>query len=534
MGSIATDAAALAHFHPLAWAGALVLIGCLLLALAAMALLLRQSRHIAAHLRAARTQIDEMRGRDMLTGLVTRADFESALDIAVLACNRGGRQLALIYVGLDGFRQINDGYGHRVGDAVLVEAAHRLSQGAQDRPLVSRVGGDEFALLLDCDAAGAARAAVAVLRRLQRPFTVLGFELRMSASVGVARYPEHGSRPLLMGHAALAMRSVKFGGGSAHATYDPTLGVDLREQAELAQELRRAVERGQLQLYFQPKIDARSLQVTAAEALLRWQHPQRGMILPAVFVPLAERHGLMVELGRWVVEEACRHAAAWRSRGLRMRVAVNVSGQQMRQEDLVAHILAQLDRHGIPHGRLTCEITESVAMEDTALTRRAFEQMGAAGLHVSIDDFGTGHSSLAALRRLPAAELKIDRAFVADLADPHSGERARSIVGAVLQMARSLKLHVVAEGVETAAQRDALVALGCDELQGYLFAKPMTASALMEWADRAQAAAHPEVEEQADGDSTWGADFRPSLFEPTAPAPLDTPPASVALRAVRS
>jgi EAL domain-containing protein (putative c-di-GMP-specific phosphodiesterase class I) len=208
-----------------------------------------------------------------------------------------------------------------------------------------------------------------------------------------------------------------------------------------------------------------------------------------------------VPIGRWVIEEACRQAAEWRELGMRMRMAINISGHQLRQDDFVQHIEATLRRYDIPPGRLTCEITESVAMEDTNHTREAFERLRLAGLHVSIDDFGTGHSSLASLRRLPAAELKIDRAFVVDLA---SGERARSIVQAVVAMAHSLTLRVVAEGVETEAQRDALVALGCDELQGYLFAKPMTARALALWAD---------------GDGPGGM-FRRSLFEPTAPVSL--------------
>jgi diguanylate cyclase len=271
------------------------------------------------------------------------------------------------------------------------------------------------------------------------------------------------------------------------------------------QDLRQALSRHEFQLYFQPKVDARSLQITAAEALLRWLHPKRGMVSPAVFIPLAERHGLIAEIGLWVIEEACRQAAQWREAGLRMRIAVNISGHQLRRDDLVDQIQASLARHQVPASRLTCEITETVAMEDTAVTRLAFQRLGQAGLHVSIDDFGTGHSSLATLRRLPAEELKIDRAFVSDLGS--GGEEARSIVRAIVQMAHSLQLRVVAEGVETEAQRDALVQLGCDELQGYLFAKPMTATALALWAD-------------GDGPAAASA-FRASLFDPTAPAQLE-------------
>jgi EAL domain-containing protein (putative c-di-GMP-specific phosphodiesterase class I) len=223
-----------------------------------------------------------------------------------------------------------------------------------------------------------------------------------------------------------------------------------------------------------------------------------------VFVPLAERHGLIVPIGRWVIEEACRQSAEWRQLGLHMRVAVNISGYQLRQDDLVEHLGAVLHRHGVAPGRFTCEITESVAMEDTRVTRAAFERLRASGVHVSIDDFGTGHSSLATLRRLPAAELKIDRAFVTDLA---TSDEARSIAIAVVQMAHSLDMRVVAEGVETERQRDLLVEIGCDELQGFLFAKPMSARSLAMWAT-----------DDDNGPGSLG--FRESLFKDSTAVPL--------------
>lgn len=487
---------------------AIALAACIAALLLGAWLYVRLVRRFRSRLDFARSQISELRGRDPLTGLATRPEFEVLLDEALQASERGGRPVALFYVGLDNFRPLNDGFGHRVGDALLVETANRLSAFVGDRPAVSRLGGDEFALLVDADLAEAAEAAVQLLKALQQPYDIESLDLRLTASIGIALYPDHGSRPRLLAHAGLAMRAVKLGGGGGHAFFDASMGVDLRDQAEMLQDLRHAVHRGELLLYYQPKIDATSLQITAAEALLRWQHPQRGMVSPAVFIPLAERYGLIGDIGRWVVEEACRQAAEWRKEEFRMRVAVNLSGYQLRHESLVPHIESCLQRHQIPPGRLTCEITESVAMEDTAQTRAAFERLGNAGLHVSIDDFGTGHSSLASLRKLPAAELKIDRAFVIDLA---TSARARSIVQAIVQMAHTLKLRVVAEGVETEAQRDALVALGCDELQGYLFAKPMTAVALGLWA------------RDDGGDSRTGGAFRPSLFDPTLPAPLHPP-----------
>jgi EAL domain-containing protein (putative c-di-GMP-specific phosphodiesterase class I) len=332
-------------------------------------------------------------------------------------------------------------------------------------------------------------------------------QLRLSCSIGIAHYPQHGALPMLMSNAVLAMRSVKLVGGAAHAQYEAQMGEGAREQAALLHDLRQALQRGQFELYYQPKVDARSLQVTAAEALLRWKHPQRGVISPMQFIPLAERYGLIGPIGLWVMEEACRQAAQWRQLGLRMRVAVNISGYQMRQDDIVDRIETALASHRIPPGRFTCEITESVAMEDTEVTRRAFERLRAAGVHVSIDDFGTGYSSLASLRRLPAAELKIDRAFVCDL---EASADARSIAKAIVQMAHTLGLRVVAEGVETEAQRDLLVAMGCDELQGYLFARPMTAKALELWATG-------EAPDE-------GHDFRPSLFGETQAGELDPMP----------
>ena len=504
MASIFGDAALNAQAGVPMWLLALAGLACVGAVLLALRMRGSSSR-LNSRLDRATTEIGSLRGRDTLTGLITRQELEAALDRAAQTCDSCDRHLALLYVNLDSFRPVNDGYGLRVGDAVLVEVAKRLTACVGGKPLASRVGGDEFVLLIEGDQLHAGRVAERVLEALQRPLRVEALDLQLSASVGVAVYPEHGSRPKLIPHAALAMRTVKLGGGSGYACFDPSMAVDMRDQAELLQDLRSAVERNQLRLYYQPKIDAFSLQVTGAEALLRWEHPRRGMVSPTVFIPLAERHGLIGRIGLWVVDEACRQAAEWRSQGLRMRVAVNISGHQMRQDDLVQHIVNAVQRHGIRPERLTCEITESVAMEDTAHTRDAFERLRQAGLHVSIDDFGTGHSSLAALRKLPAAELKIDRAFVTDLA---SSEQARGIAQAIVQMAHTLGLRVVAEGVETEAQRDLLVGLGCDELQGYLFARPMTAASLALWADNDGASGEPS--------------FRASLFSATEPATLDS------------
>ncbi|MDO9091676.1 MAG: bifunctional diguanylate cyclase/phosphodiesterase [Rubrivivax sp.] len=492
---------------PLVWA-LLVCIAALAVASVHLLRLARSRQRLRLQLHAASVQISDMQIHDPLTGLVSRAEFEALLESEVARVDQCQGQLSLLYVGLDSFRSINESYGLRVGDGLLVAAAKRLAGHVAQGHDVARVSSDEFVLLLRADQQAAMAQALAVQTALSQAFQIEALTLQLSASIGIACYPDHGSRPRLLGNAALAMRAVKHGGGGGHALYDPAMGVNSREQADLLQDLRQALVRHELQLYYQPKIDAKTLQITAAEALLRWQHPKRGMISPMVFVPLAERHGLIVDIGLWVMEEACRQAAQWREAGLRMRIAVNISGHQLRREDLVKQIEASLLRHHIPPSRLTCEITESVAMEDTALTRQAFERLRRAGLHVSIDDFGTGHSSLATLRRLPAAELKIDRAFVADLDNEASGAGgSNSIVRAIVQMAHSLHLRVVAEGVETEAQRDELLRLGCDELQGYLFARPVTAASLALWAE-------------GDGDVA-GSAFSPSLFQATASIPLD-------------
>ena len=477
---------------------------------AAMALLMLRLRLKGAVLRdslqRASTELETMAVRDRLTGLGARAEFDLALDEAVLRTDRGARRFSLLYVDIDNLRTVNEQFGHDGGDTVLKEAAARLVGHLQARSVrASRIAADEFALIVPGELEDGRAAAEAITALFEQPFRIGTRDLRLTCSIGIAAYPQHGSRPRLMAHAVMAMRSVKHTGGGGHAEYDPRMGIAQREQAEMLHDLRSAVERGQLELFYQPKVDAQSRQITAAEALLRWRHPRRGLVGPAVFIPLAESHGLINALGDWVIGEACRQAAAWRDDGLRMRVAVNVSGAQLRHDDFVARVEAMLGKYQIPPGRFTCEITESVAMEDTRVTQRAFERLRRAGVHVSIDDFGTGHSSLASLRRLPAAELKIDRAFVCDL---ETSADARSIVKAIVQMAHTLNLRAVAEGVETEGQREMLTQMGCDELQGYLFAKPMTPQALALWASD-------------DPAGSPAAAFRPSLFEPTMPADLN-------------
>ncbi len=440
---------------------------------------------------------------DAITGLPLRGQFEARLAKALRECHSSGASLAVMQVNLDGFRTINETHGMQVGDLLLEAVGQRLRRIARSEDAVARLSGNDFLLLVPKledpkDMDGVARR---VVETLAGDYPVDGLIVKVSCSVGVAIWPGRARATRLIGCAEMAMREARRGGGGRHCIYSEALEGEGSPEAELLHELRNAIASQAFELHFQPKIDAISGKITGAEALLRWRHPVRGMVSPDEFVPLAERNGLIGPLGDWVIEESCRQSRAWRDAGLRMRVAINLSAYQMQQEDIVQRIGQALQRHRVHPSLLTCEITETAAMQDTRTAHETFRQLGAMGVHVSIDDFGTGYSSLAYLRRLPAEELKIDRAFVTDL--DHS-EDARAVVNAVVQLAHALSLKVVAEGVETARQRDILVELGCDELQGFLFAKPMPARLLLMWAmsDRASPKA-----------------FRGSLFANTLEAP---------------
>ncbi len=436
--------------------------------------------------------------RDSLTGLPGRAEFERELLNLAHQADTTSASLSVLCIGIDSFDLLNATYGRQVGDAALQALAQRMTACREGRLPLARLGGTEFLLAISGTPERGRVQAVRLLEQLAQPLQISGQKVLPSCSIGLASYPAHGASTLLAGYAQLAMRVARDGGGGCFAQYDPQMGEDQREQAELARDLRGAIDRGELVLYYQPKIDSRSLQITAAEALLRWQHPRRGLVSPAIFIPIAERHGLISNIGNWVLEEATRQAAAWRAQGLRMRVAINVSGYQMRQDDFTERLVRLLVKYRLRPGRFTCEITETVAMEDTLVTQRAFARLSQLGVHVSIDDFGTGHSSLALLRRLRAAELKIDRAFVTDLG---RSSDALAVAKAVVQLAHSLGMRVVAEGVENEVQKDHLLAMGCDELQGFLFAKPMSARSLELWATNDTDVLHPS--------------FRDSLFNDT-------------------
>ena len=431
---------------------------------------------------------DELQKRafaDALTGLPNRLLFEDRLLHALLHLDRANHhrvedRLAVLFVDLDGFKPINDSFGHAAGDVILRSAAARLLQEAGEGDTVARVGGDEFLILLEdvSDVAASITVANRVLASLSQPFEVSGKHVQIACSIGIVVHPDHGDRNKLVANADAAMYAAKRAGGSCYALFEPHMGSDASEQLGLQNDLRQALDRGELALHYQPKIDGLRGQISGVEALLRWTHPKHGMVSPVVFIALAERFGLIGRLGNWVINEACRQTAEWGQSGMRMRVAINLSVHQLRESGLAERIEQALLRHGLESSQLLCEITESVAMEDIKATQRTFEGLARIGVFLSIDDFGTGYSSLNYLRQLPAQQLKIDRSFVNDL---ESSEDARAVVAAVVSLAHALGLRVVAEGVETGGQRDILLAMGCDELQGFFYARPMPADMLLAW-----------------------------------------------------
>ena len=454
---------------------------------------------------------EELRRRafiDPLTGLPNRMLFEDRLLHAMQRYDRDDDsrarrepcKLAVLFVDLDGFKPINDMLGHAVGDEVLKEAARRLRTATRDSDTVARIGGDEFVLLAEdvSDVADCASLANRVIQVLAQPLEVQGHQVTLSGSVGVALYPEHGDRMKLVQNADAAMYTAKRAGGNTYALFESRMNEGLQEQLSLQHDLRHALERGELQLHYQPKIDARLGRLQGVEALLRWHHPTRGMVGPNVFIPIAERFGLINGLGNWVIEESCRQMRVWADEGLSMNVAINLSVHQLRTEELVPRIESALARYQVMPSQLLCEITESVAMEDIESTQRAFEALSRIGVYLSIDDFGTGYSSLSYLRQLPARQLKIDRSFVADI---EVRPDARAIVSAVIQLAHQLGLRVVAEGVETEGQRDILLVLQCDELQGYLLARPMAVEALDDWLQKQPSDEPPPAVGVRDGEA---------------------------------
>jgi diguanylate cyclase (GGDEF)-like protein len=430
---------------------------------------------------------------DGLTGLPNRACFGQQVEHAISVADHEGSQLAVLLMDLDRFKEINDTLGHRYGDLLLVELARRLESVLRRSDTVARLGGDEFGILVRqlSNSTEDLKLALGRIRvALSRPFLVDGLPLLVEASVGVARYPAHGgSSDLLLQRADVAMYLAKET-GMAHAIYAAELDRHDTSSLTLLSELPRAIRNRELVLYFQPKLDTRTRLLAGVEALIRWHHPTRGLIAPAEFVPAAEKTELIQPLTHYVLDAALGQLARWRTEGLRLNVAVNLSMRNLHDPRLPEQIARLLRKWRLPGDCLTVEITESAIISDPAKMTSVVARLRALNLGIAIDDFGTGYTSLAYLARLPITQLKIDRTFVDNMHD--DGDDA-AIVRSIITLGHDLSLEVVAEGVESEVAYAQLARLGCDTIQGYWLSRPLASHELGDWIGRIQ----PRTDEAA-------------------------------------
>ncbi len=438
--------------------------------------------------RNAEEQIRSLAYYDGLTGLPNRTFYKEILSRALTIAQRYRRNLATLFVDLDAFKRINDTLGHDAGDHLLQEVATRLTNGVRKSDsvarsdkeealdAVSRLGGDEFIVLLNelSRTEDAAIAANRILADLSQPFKLSGQEVFITASIGISVYPSDGTdADSLLKAADIAMYHAKNQGKNNFQFYAESMNAATLERLNLENELHRAIERNEFFLQYQPKLDARSRKVVGVEALIRWKHPDKGMISPAEFIPLAEESGMIVRIGEWVLNTACRQNKSWREMGLpSVSISVNLSNRQFSHKDLIETVTRALKDVGMDPLHLELEITESTVMQNPEKAIATLKQFKEMGIRISIDDFGTGYSSLNYLRRIQFDSLKIDRSFVMNI---NTSPDDAAIVRAIIAMAHSLKLTVIAEGVETEEQFAFLRELDCDEVQGYLFSKPLHA-----------------------------------------------------------
>ncbi len=430
---------------------------------------------LASSLAEANRELAQLALHDTLTRLPNRILLEDRLDQAISKADREGTRFALMFMDLDGFKAVNDAYGHDVGDRLLVAVTQRLLLLLKGQFTLARIGGDEFVLLAEGEGPDdAASLANALVHAIDSPFNLDPYELVVTLSIGIALYPHDGKTEReLMFNADAAMYHTKHMGRNGYHFFQPSMNTLAQTHLQLMNDLWMAIDRHELRLLYQPKFHAPAGPVLGFEALLRWQHPKQGLLTPDLFLPLAEKTGLIIPIGNWVINEACRQLREWHLQGHQSwSMAVNLSTLQFEQPSLVKTVLDCLARHHVPPEMLILEVTETTAMSNPDESVRVLTELTDAGVKASIDDFGTGYSSLLYLKRLPACELKIDRAFVKEL----SGESEdATIVSAIVALAKTLNLKVVAEGVETEAQQNFLTELGCNTLQGYLLGKPVSA-----------------------------------------------------------
>ncbi|WP_116472498.1 putative bifunctional diguanylate cyclase/phosphodiesterase [Zobellella maritima] len=438
----------------------------------------RQLRDSNRQLRKASDTLSFQATHDALTGLSNRLLLQDRLAHAISVAQRKDSQVAVMFLDLDRFKDINDSLGHSAGDALLQVIAARLTASVREVDTVARISGDEFALILE-DTVVQDEPVLAVAQRiamaLRAPCLLDGQELSITGSIGISLYPrDGGSVEQLLSNADMAMYAAKEKGRNTVQLYHPSMNTDNNRRLKLGQELRHALHQDELELLFQPQLDLEQEHIIGVEALLRWRHPQRGLIGPADFIPQAEENGLIVPIGEWVLATACRQAVAWQALGLPpMIMAVNLSARQFQHPSLVAQVADTLQQTGLAAECLELELTESLLIRDVESAIAAMNTLRSLGVSLSIDDFGTGYSSLSYLQQFPVSQLKIDGSFVGNLpAQPG----AIAIVRAIIAMSKSLQLRVLAEGIETREQLNFLRSLQCDRGQGYYFSRPLPAA----------------------------------------------------------
>jgi diguanylate cyclase (GGDEF)-like protein/PAS domain S-box-containing protein len=432
-----------------------------------------------SHIKHSQEQLDHLAHHDALTDLPNRLLLNERLEQAIRRAERHGSQLAVIFLDLDNFKHINDSLGHPAGDRLLQIVANYLQESIRQEDTVARIGGDEFVVLME-DIGRPANAGIAAEKLMSifdAPVELEGRDIAVTASLGVSLYPRDGVEPaMLLRNADAAMYRAKAEGRNAYQFYTAELTLNAFERIFLESSLRLAIDREELLLLYQPQVDLGSGKITGVEALVRWQHPELGIVSPVKFIPMAEESGLIFPIGNWVLQNACRQAKTWLDQGLEFgRMAINIAGPQIQRGDLVQQVERALMDTELPARCVELEVTEGFIMREAEHAIKQLKKLGDLGLTLAIDDFGTGYSSLNYLKQLPIHKLKIDQSFVRDIPDDPNDV---AISTAVVAMGKSLGLTVIAEGVETKEQEHFLREMGCEEVQGYLYSEPVNAKEL--------------------------------------------------------
>jgi len=467
----------------------------------------RSMRYAADRFRAA-DELTRLANFDPLTGLANRHLLVSRLAKTVSRAQEENESVALVLLNLDHFSEINSTLGYEAGDQLLQMVGARLLDQVKPADVIACLGGDEFAIVIN-NAARKDGASIAeqILQLMREPFLLSGQPARSSCSIGISFYPtEAEDSGLLLRNADFALMEAKAAGRNGYRLFEAGAQAALQDRIALARDLLPGLEREEFRLVYQPIVNVSSGEIVSLEALLRWQHPTRGNVSPAQFIPLAESTGMIMQIGEWVLREASRQVAAWREEGLSVRVAVNISPRQIQSLDVVAWVRTALEEAGIDSSGLALEVTEGLLVEDSEANILMLERLREMGIGVYVDDFGVGYSSLSYLRRFPVTALKIDGSFVSRI---DSGPEDQMVIRAIIGLARNLDLGVIAEGVETIQQMELLLAEGCDMMQGYLFSRPLEADQLLPWCqsfgvDRLRALIHAEQERSARvADTHW-------------------------------